>query len=268
MGTRRNVTLGLLLIFAQCSRNVAEAASLKLRRSHAEAGLLEGAFPIGPPADVLKVQGCTCGCCVTTYRTPDEIGQDSTVFLKCARDEVLSDGTAANAKKSGNVKSEVKVHEQSCPTTCALQARIDKNKTVPSAATTTGKATTTKNPSKAVPMDYNRFCFYNCRPYDFMVGNICVELDEDLHKITKGQLDPAVHPQVTDPDAQSAWAVSTGKKPPPPRVPTTTTKKLPCHKSDPCAYKLMNASVQEAQRNLAQAKAHAREANRIAASAR
>jgi len=184
--------------------------------------------------------------------------QGGTVFLKCALDEVQSAGTAVKTSKDLNGK--VSTNSLSCGASCL---RPKEN-----SAANKKKANVTDSAGGAVagmmdggggenlesPIDYNRYCFYNCRPYDFAVGNICVGLDRKMKKAVQGEVDPALHPQVTDPKLQKAWAEATGASPAPTEPPTTTTASLPCAESDPCAYKLMNASIQDAKIHYAKAK--------------
>lgn len=232
MGPRRRTQFVLLFVIGA----VQSAVSSNLRRkvAVAEAKLL---FPVGPDASQLQVPQCTCGCCHVTYRTPDEMGQGGTVFLKCAVDEVQSQGSAVAVSKDLNGK--VRTSALSCQSSChAPEDKSDQPNTTKTAAAAGVKEEST--------MDYNRYCFYNCRPYDFTVGNICVSLSDKFKKALEGEVDPAVHPQVTDPKLQKAWAEMTGASPMPTEPPRTTTPKLPCEQSDPCAYGMMRDSITEA----------------------
>jgi len=166
------------------------------------------------------------------------MGQGGTVFLKCALDEVQSQGTAVSSKK--DLDGKVTTSALSCQSSCVVPKAKDEQPNATKAVLGVAAA------SEASPIDYNRYCFYHCRPYDFTVGNICVTLSSDHQKKLKGEVDPAVHPAVTDPELQKAWAQATGASPPPTPPATTTTTSLPCEKSDPCAYKMMNASIAEA----------------------
>jgi len=170
------------------------------------------------------------------------------VFLKCALAEVQSDGMAVKQKKTDSGK--VKIQTERCHGSCKVKTKkkfSDKNKTEAASAT-----------ADEASMDYNRYCFYHCRPYDFSVGNICVDLPSDVKSVSKGDADAAMHPHVTDPESQAAWGVASGKVAAPTEAPTTTTSQLPCEKSDPCAYKLMEKEIVKAKSYYRQAAEHAR----------
>jgi len=180
-----------------------------------------------------------------------------TVFLKCALDEVQSKGAAVATSKDLNGK--VSTDSLSCKASClppkASSSEMgDEDKKNSTDGGTGVMGMVPGGDDMASPIDYNRYCFYNCRPYDFAVGNICVGLDRKMKKAVQGEVDPALHPQVTDPKLQKAWAEATGASPAPTEPPTTTTASLPCAESDPCAYKLMNASIQDAKIHYAKAK--------------
>jgi len=229
-GPRRRHCLCLLVLGVLRPAVAAVTANLR----HSRARLL---FPVGPDASALEVPGCTCGCCHVTYRTPDEMPAGGTVFLKCALDEVQGAGTAVTAKTDLNGK--VSTSALTCGSSCVPPKEKKAN------TTGTGAILGISGESGASAIDYNRFCFYNCRPYDFNVGNICTKLSAKHQKAVEGEVDPALHPLVTDPEVQGSWAVATGAAPAPTEAPTTTTAPLPCEASDPCAYKMMNKSIQD-----------------------
>lgn len=215
----------------------------------AAAGFMRGAqLPMSPDPKGLQVESCSCGCCHTTYRTPDEMEQGGTVFLKCALDEVQSKGTAVQTHKDLNGK--ITTDGLSCRSSCMKKKDNSEaaNKKAANTTSAAGALAGMAGPGEDLdtPIDYNRYCFYNCRPYDFTIGNICVGLSRGQDKVLKGEVDPAMHPQVTDPNLQKAWAQATGNAPVPTEPPPVTTPPLPCHKSDPCAYKLMNQSIKDA----------------------
>jgi hypothetical protein len=118
------------------------------------------------------------------------------------------------------------------------------------------------------PMDYNGYCAYNCRPYDFSIGNVCVNLDEDMKKLLKGEIDPAVAPKITDPAVRLNWDRAAGISPPPVEAVTVTTTPLPCEASDPCAYHMMDQSIKSAKAYYRGAEAMARQNIRIAGTLR
>lgn len=221
----------LILVLAPyilCNSVAASFGTRNLRSAGSR--LVDDPVPLGPDAASITQPACKCGCCVTTYRTPDEEDQDSGVFLKCVRDEVLSDGTSASV--SQDVNGETTVESQTCPSTCTDQ----QTEGAPVVGGIIGEHI-------VPPMDYNRFCFYNCRPYDFHVGNICVELSAEEKNVTGGVMDPSSHPQVSDPTLREDWARKKGELPPTTTAPTTTTKSLPCQQATPCAYELMSDSI-------------------------
>jgi len=223
---------------------------------------------MSPDQPGLQVADCSCGCCHTTYRTPDEMEQGGTVFLKCAVDEVQSKSTAVATSKDLNGK--VSTESLSCKTSC-MPPKAEEKAEAKAEEKEKGNSTEPKSifqgsgggglPS---PIDYNRYCFYNCRPYDFTVGNICVSLGKKLSSKVKGDVDPALHPRVTDPEVQKAWAQSLGVEPKPTEAPTTTTVSLPCEESDPCAYKMMDASIKNSTMYLKKAQDESRNVARIA----
>jgi len=188
------------------------------------------------------------------------MGQNGDVFLKCALDEVQSQGKAVETETDLNGK--VSTNRLSCQDSCVVTKAKDEQPNATKAVL--GMA----SESKASPIDYNRYCFYNCRPYDFTVGNICVNLGAEMKKRLKGEVDPAVHPKVTDPEVQEAWAIATGKSPPHAETTVTTTQSLPCEQSDPCAYGLMNRSIQDAKAYYKNAKDEAAQAESVAELAR
>jgi len=168
-----------------------------------------------------------------------------TVFLKCALDEVQNQG--ANVKTSKDFNGKVTTQALTCGGSCSPPKEKDAKANATSAIL--GMA----GESGSSAIDYNRYCFYNCRPYDFNVGNICVKLSKEFKKVVKGEVDPGAHPHVTDPNVQGGWAIATGAAPAPTKPPPVTTTSLPCEASDPCAYKMMNKSIAEAKMYYGQA---------------
>jgi len=251
MGPRRRIQLYILFLVSAVHTAIA-ASTANLRA--------KALFPVGPDASTLEVPDCTCGCCHVTYRTPDEVAQGGTVFLKCALDEVQSEGKAisSSADLNGKVSTQALSCQESCSPTLAKDAQPD---------ATQAANDETGGESNASPIDYNRYCFYNCRPYDFTVGNICVSLTSEQKKVLKGEVDPAVHPQVSDPALQDAWAVSTGAKPPPEEADATVTTTLPCAQADPCAYGMMEKSISDAKAASKTAEAYAKDVAKIAENA-
>lgn len=181
--------------------------------------------------------------------------EGGTVFLKCALDESGGHG-AVSATKSNSGK--VSTQSLSCGASCEPEQenKVDKN--------STGAILGMAGESGSHAIDYNRYCFYNCRPYDFNVGNICVKMSKEVLNKTKGEIDPAAQPHVTDPNVQGAWAVATGAAKPSTPPPPVTTSSLPCEASDPCAYKMMNASIKEAKMYYGQAASASHQATKIA----
>jgi len=230
MGPRQRHWLCLLSVGAL--RPVAAAVSTNLRHSRGRSP-----YHIGP--DNLQVPDCTCGCCHVTYRTPDEMPEGGTVFLKCALDEVQgqSSGTAVQANKDLNGK--VTTSSLHCGASCVPPKGSQRPKGTEDGQNSTDALLGMAGESGASAIDYNRYCFYNCRPYDFNVGNICTNLRKDTKSVIKDEVDHGLHPLVTDPKVQGAWGVSTGALPAPVEAPSTTTAQLPCAQSDPCAYGLM-----------------------------
>lgn len=167
--------------------------------------------------------------------------EGGTVFLKCAVDEVKGHSSATAVQANKDLNGKVTTSSLQCGVSCVPPKEGGSNKTEG-----TGALLGMAGESGASAIDYNRYCFYNCRPYDFNVGNICTKLSEETKAVMKGEVDHALHPLVTDPKVQASWGVSTGALPAPVEVPTTTTSQLPCEASDPCAYKLMNQSIKEA----------------------
>lgn len=236
--------------------------------------------PIGPDPASLQVPDCMCGCCHTAYRTPDELADGGSVFLKCALNEVQSHGTAITVEKTDTGKTDI--DKLQCQTTCINRETYTKKATNSSNSSANADNTseafglvTSSNTADTMfgmappgnevhPMDYNRYCAYNCRPYDFTIGQICVNLGDDMKSLLKGEVDPAVSPKITDPAVQLSWDRASGISPPPAEATTPTTTPLPCASSDPCAYKLMDASIAQANAYYRAAESMARQNMRIA----
>lgn len=188
--------------------------------------------------------------------------EGGTVFLKCALDEVQGQSSGTAVQSNTDLDGKVTTSSLSCGVSCVPPKEKDGNKTDGGGALL-GMA----GESGASAIDYNRYCFYNCRPYDFNVGNICTNLGKETKAVIKGEVDHALHPLVTDPKVQGAWAVSTGEKPAPVEATTSTTPQLPCEQSDPCAYGLMNQSIIEAKTHYRHAASKSFQAAGIASTA-
>lgn len=176
--------------------------------------------------------------------------------MKCALDEEQSNSGGIQAKTDFNGK--VKTNSLNCAQSCSLPQAANQD------ADASGGFMGLAGESGSHALDFNRYCFYYCRPYDFTAGNMCVTISDELLNKTKGAADPALHPLVSDPAQMDAWARAIGAKPPVTEAPPTTTASLPCEESDPCAYKLMNASIKEAKEYYRLASNEAYEAARIA----
>jgi len=179
--------------------------------------------------------------------------------LKCALDEVQASGKAIT--KRTNLDGEVTTERLSCTESCMVRQATSSQ---PNATKyVTGEA---DEKSDQIQMDYNRYCFYNCRPYDFTIGNMCVRLSKEQRKALKGMSDPAVHPKVTDPKVQRAWDEATGVSPKPTAAPPRVTTTLPCEQRESCAYGMMKKAVIEAKESFDAAKRAAERSAAIAAS--
>jgi len=245
-----------LLLLGIVHRAVAAATGNFLRQAKSR----QSPLPSGTDAQSLQVPDCSCGCCHVTYRTPDEMPEGGTVFLKCALDEVQNSGTAVETKKDWTGK--VSTQPLRCGSSCSPPKEKDSDSNTTAILGMAGE-------SGSGAIDYNRYCFYNCRPYDFTIGNICNNLPKELKKKLQDgtEVDPAIHPKVTDPDMQNAWGMATGAIPTPTKPAPTTTAPLPCEASDPCAYGMMDKSIEEAKVYYARAASKAYMTAEIARSA-
>jgi len=172
--------------------------------------------------------------------------EGGTVFLKCAVDEVKGHSSATAVQANKDLNGKVTTSSLHCGASCVPPKGSQRPKGTEDGQNSTDALLGMAGESGASAIDYNRYCFYNCRPYDFNVGNICTNLRKDTKSVIKDEVDHGLHPLVTDPKVQGAWGVSTGALPAPMEAPSTTTAQLPCAQSDPCAYGLMKQSIIEA----------------------
>lgn len=173
---------------------------------------------------------CTCSCCEVAKRTPEEIEIQS-VYLKCAQ-------------KFTDVGNEYGRNGKECTRKCA----VTNNLVLPAGTSDKG-------------INYDRFCFYYCQPFDTEVTGPCVRQNateqmvsstsdgngEDLHLPSQGASDILKpHPKTTPP--------------PPP-----TMEEMPCEERENCIETLMADARLKAENTWKLARDSARAARAAAA---
>jgi len=152
--------------------------------------------PIDQAAPVVVQEECSCNCCEVAERTPEEIKIQS-VWLKCAL-------------KFTDVDS------------CSEKCAVGSNLVLPAGTSDKG-------------INYDRFCFYYCQPFDTAPSGPCIEQNateqvkaatsdgngEDLHLPPQGSGD-FIHPN-----------------PPTTPPPPPTLEEMPCHERLDCIETLM-----------------------------
>lgn len=189
---------------------------------------------------------CSCDCCETKYREPAEI-LNPLVYLKCAlnfRDEASASGatmSAPNAKRTHFPEAESIFgsggqagHGLSCPSMCAPDSDSD------------------VTPASKEAMEYNRFCFYSCTPFDVIPGSPCKLSSKPVLDVTEHIADS------NSKDASPLPAVEIISAAPTKTANTSfTPTRLPCIMRDPCIYDMMNDQENAAKGNLDNSRAEA-----------
>lgn len=169
-----------------------------------------------PSDSEFSVPPCTCDCCQVTRRRPDEVNDQSGAFLKCALNEPIPGDDTVQAIYDQSTQTG-KLVSTACPSSgqfrggkCTLEVGVNMD---PGAGTDVLAATTESG------TDYNRFCFFQCQPFDFQIGHFCVpfnpsEASAASTKHGNGQ-DPGLHPQTGAIPAVTAQSPCPGPAPAP-----------------------------------------------------
>eukprot|EP00747_Dinoflagellata_sp_TGD_P162624 gnl/TRDRNA2_/TRDRNA2_180432_c0_seq1.p1 gnl/TRDRNA2_/TRDRNA2_180432_c0~~gnl/TRDRNA2_/TRDRNA2_180432_c0_seq1.p1 ORF type:complete len:312 (+),score=61.45 gnl/TRDRNA2_/TRDRNA2_180432_c0_seq1:71-1006(+) len=221
-----------------CAKNQADRQEMKNPgRGGDTAGYQRVSDQYNVPDSVdYNTEDCSCSCCEVIPRMPEEIVVPS-VYLKCALE-------TKSAGKVPSVSSDTGTYQQEkagCGGSCIVRGGV-------------------LDASENEVSDYNRFCFYQCQPYNYEVGNPCIGIDSEEKKKaqTKDQnaqdilVDPVVASE-SDNDQDAAHVVVGGPPPPPPGPPSTTAPP-PCGERIPCIWKEMAEGRQKAANMLKQAR--------------
>lgn len=120
-----------------------------------------------PDREAYSLPACSCDCCHVTQRGPEEIHDVTGAYLKCEATEVDSDEAANQLSATKAVDGSVSVEPTTCPLKGDWQGR---------SCTLEGKPKTVLAVAEE-GTDYNNFCFFECQPYTFALGDPCVPLD-------------------------------------------------------------------------------------------
>lgn len=218
------IAWSLLPLLAASLLQAADASLLKLLRQPA----------VGP---VLPV--CTCACCESTQRRPDEIV--GSVTLKCQAKLGPGGGewTAESIKRVQGGYKGTETVDQSCQAQCSLPSNPDDS---------LGR-------SSDAGLEYDRFCFYSCQPHDFVVGHPCQPLDKDEAAKARDDSgngkDPALQPATGSNSASDVDLIMPAFNPPGKRVqvpppPVEEGPEVPCEERSPCIYEPMMEARRQA----------------------
>lgn len=153
--------------------------------------------PVDQVSPNVEYKECTCSCCEVAERTPEEIKIQS-VYLKCVQ-------------KYSDVGGE-------CPNKCALSSNL----VIPAATSDKG-------------INYDRFCFYYCQPFDTEVSGPCLRQNstEQLTASTSDGNGEDLHlPPQGSGDFVEAAPPTTPKPPP-------TMEEMPCEERKDCIESIM-----------------------------
>jgi hypothetical protein len=191
-------------------------------RSSSGAGL-EG--PNLPELEGVNLPVCDCTCCKVYERRLDETHESTGALLKCAMSEGGLTSEVIKRVPSGNPGELVAAvlncpgldgpeHSGRCTVDSGQPAEV-----APNVLASTGPAGT----------DYNRFCFFQCRPTSFVIGLPCTALEgaganESMTNHLNGR-DPGLHPESAGapPLDQQNWTQDDGMFLLPTTLPPLTT---------------------------------------------
>mmetsp|Transcript_49454 Transcript_49454/g.87074 ORF Transcript_49454/g.87074 Transcript_49454/m.87074 type:complete len:238 (+) Transcript_49454:149-862(+) len=188
----------------------AEAAAARLRASALASEARANASL--PTDESLAVPSCSCSCCRTTFRMKHEMKEESN-FMKCALDESSSVDRSIDPKELTNAGVAPMLKSATEVSKCS--AHCDKR-------------TKEELPKIKTPMstDYNQYCFYYCKPYDFAPGQVCLELSPEERRLSSDANGNPIDLNLKPLTAVAAGQVTTSTEPP--VVQVTTPKCLHC----------------------------------------
>lgn len=164
------------------------------------------------------ISECTCSCCEVSERTPEEI-EDQAIYLKCAQ-------------KFTDVGEE-----------CTRKCAITNNLVLPAGTSDKG-------------INYDRFCFYYCQPFDSAVTGPCVR--QNAAEASKTAIDDG-NGQDTHLSPQGSSDIVEPHKPTEPPKPPTM-EEMPCEERANCIEKPMKDAHMKAEQTWELARNSARAA--------
>lgn len=182
---------------------------------------------------------CTCGCCESTQRRPDEIVGSVTLKCQAKLGPGGSEWGAASIKKVKGGYQGTETVDQSCQAQCKLPENPDDSLAKSSDA----------------GIEYDRYCFYSCQPHDFVVGHPCQPLDKkeaaEARDDSGNGKDPALQPATGSNSASDVDLIMPAFNPPgdPVQVPPPPVEEgpeVPCEDRSPCIYEPMMEARRQA----------------------